>query len=290
MIRIVRGREPSALARARARWLGEAVRAYNRHGAGSLELTNVLVGYNPPEVKKALYDAQAKKCAWCEQIAYYSSSPVDHFRPKDGAWRHDRGAATRIDRGHYWWLTWTWTNLLFVCNRCNDRGHKASFFPLAAKSRSLSLPQRPYRGRYGRPFFNTSAERPLLIDPATDDPLDHITWRPLQTAQPRRNWQWQPWGLTARGSKTIEVLRLAEVAEFLEGHLRRTVLPSLEELEDHLRAGRKARGVARWNTLLDNVLARDSPLSAATWCALEIWMPAANRTRLGLAHPRRPGP
>jgi hypothetical protein len=99
MIRIDRGAEPAALVAARARRLAAAIQAYNLHGVGSPELTAALVGYNFPAVKEALYLAQEKKCAWCERRRDYSSSPVDHFRPKDGAWRHRRGARHQVDRG-----------------------------------------------------------------------------------------------------------------------------------------------------------------------------------------------
>jgi uncharacterized protein (TIGR02646 family) len=289
MIRIDRGGEPASLARVRARRLATAIQAYNAHGAGSPELTATLLGYSLPAVKQALYLAQEKKCAWCERRRDYSSSPVEHFRPKDGAWRHGRGAPSVVDRGHYWWLTWTWTNLLFACPRCNDSGHKSNYFPLAAGSAALAPPRRPYSGQSGPALFRTASERPLLIDPAAEDPLDHITWRPLQRQLERRDWKWSPWGLTARGRATIEVLRLGEVADEVEHHLRTAVLPSLEEVEDHLEAGRTASGIARWNTLLGDTLAPASPLSAATWCALELWMPAVKRRRWRLPSPRRPG-
>jgi hypothetical protein len=289
MIRIDRGPEPAALEAARSRRLGAAIAAYNAHGVGSPELTATLDGYNVPAIKDALYLVQEKKCAWCERRRDYSSSPVDHFRPKDGAWRHKRGAAKRQDRGHYWWLTWTWTNLLFVCPRCNDPGHKANYFPLTSSSSALAPPRRPYRGRPGPAFFRTSSERPLLIDPATDDPLDHITWRPLQTRLDRRDWKWSPWGLSARGWETIDVLRLGEIADEVEHHLRTAVLPSLEEIEAHFAAGRTTAGAQRWKKLLAETLAPHSPLSAATWCALAIWMPAAQRRRWRLPAPRRPG-
>lgn len=290
MIRVDRGpAEPAALAKARGRRLGTAIQAYNTHGVGSPELTATLVGYNLPAVKRELYLAQDKKCAWCERRRDYSSSPVDHFRPRDGAWRHKRGAPRRVDRGHYWWLTWTWTNLLFVCSRCNDPGHKANYFPLAAASAALVSPKRPVQGKSGPFLFRTASERPLLIDPAAEDPLDHIAWRPLQRQLERGDWKWVPWGLTPRGQETIDVLRLGEIADEVEDHLRTAVLPSLEELEGHCNAGRMRAGTARWKTLLANTLAPASPLSAATWCALNVWMPAAKRRRWRLPAPLRPG-
>jgi hypothetical protein len=289
MIRIARGPEPAALVAERAHRLDLAIRAYNAHGAGSPRLTATLVGYNLPAVKDTLYLAQAKKCVWCERRRDYSSSPVDHFRPKDGAWRHKRGAPRRIDRGHYWWLTWAWDNLLFVCPRCNDRGHKSSYFPLAPRSAALDMPKRPHRGQPRAAWFRTSRERPLLIDPAAEDPLDHITWRPLQTNLQRRDWKWSPSALSPRGQETIDVLKLGELADEVEHHLRTAVLPSLEEIEAHFAARRTRAGTARWNQLLVDTLAPESELSAATWCALEIWMPAAKRRRWRLPAPPRPG-
>jgi len=289
MIRIHRGTEPAALQTARARRLPAAIQAYNTHGGGSPELTCLLEGYKPRSVKNKLYLAQHKKCAWCELRQPYSSSPIDHFRPKDGAWRHKRGATRQIDRGHYWWLTWSWTNLLFVCRRCNDQGHKANYFPLALGSGPLALPRRPFRGQPRATFFRTSAERPLLIDPAVEDPLDHIRWRPAQTKPDRRDWKWSPRGLSPRGWETIDVLQLDELVDEVEDHLRTRVLPSLEEIEAHVHAGRTAAAIPRWKTLLADTLAPASVLSAATWCALEIWMPAAKRRQWKLPAPRRPG-
>ncbi len=288
MIRIDRGPEPSALVTARRTRLSAAVKTYNRHDAGSRELSDTLVGYNTRAIKDALYLAQHKKCAWCELRVQYSSSPVEHYRPKDGAGRHDRGALPQVDRGHYWWLTWTWANLLFACPRCNDQGHKANFFPLEPGSSPLLVPKRPHRGRRGNLFFDTSGERPLLIDPAIDDPLDHIIWKPLQTALARRDWKWSPSGLTPRGTATIAILKLAELADEVEHHLRIAVLPSMEEVEAHATAGRNAEAAARWQTLIADTLAPSSPLAAATWCALEVWMPAVRRTQLGLSTPARP--
>jgi hypothetical protein len=63
MIRIDRGQEPSALATARSTRLSAAVKTYNRHGAGSRELSDTLIGYNTQAIKDALYLAQAHATA-----------------------------------------------------------------------------------------------------------------------------------------------------------------------------------------------------------------------------------
>lgn len=131
MIRFVRSAEPPSLTRTRETRLAVAIAAYDAHGAPSKELSDCLDGYGGKAIKAALYRDQRKKCAWCEQVCHFSSSPVEHYRPKGGARRHLPGQKPeRLDPGHYWWLTWTWENLLFSCVRCNDRGHKANYFPL----------------------------------------------------------------------------------------------------------------------------------------------------------------
>jgi len=105
VVRIDRGPEPAALTRARARRLAAAHDAYVKHGAPSPELTGELTGYTC--AKKALFLAQKKKkCAYCELRTALSSAPTEHFRPKDGAFRHDRDASCDRhvkDLGHYWW-------------------------------------------------------------------------------------------------------------------------------------------------------------------------------------------
>ena len=91
------------------------------------------------------------------------------------------------------------------------------------------------------------------------------------------------------GSISIAILRLDEFTDDVSDHLRVAVPPSIEETERHLQNGRKADGVQRWQTLLGDVLAPDSQLSAATWFALERWMPASERAKHGLTDPPRLG-
>ncbi len=288
MILIVRSAEPAALTRARGQRLRAAAAAYDTHGAPSAELTKCLVGYGGKAVKTALHRDQRKKCAWCERVTDYSSSPVEHYRPKDGAWRHLPGKKPkRTDREHYWWLAWTWENLLFSCARCNDRGHKANYFPLEAGTSACSPPPRPVGGAIPATCFDLSGERPMLLDPTTDSFLEHVRWVPSNTRLPRRLWTWSPSPVTPRGEATIKILKLAELADDVDMHLAHTVLPSLEEVEQHLEGGRRRQAARRWNALV-GILAPQNPLTAATWCALERWMRPKQRRLHGLAHPARP--
>lgn len=287
MIRFVRSAEPPALTRARETRLVAAFAAYGAHGAPSPELSNCLDGYGSKAVKTALYRDQRKKCAWCERIRDFSSSPVDHYRPKDGAWRHLPGQKPeKSDPGHYWWLTWTWENLLFSCARCNDRGHKANYFPLERGSSAWSPPPQPV-GSFLPTGFDPTSERPMLLDPTIDSFLDHVHWVPSNTRAPRQLWTWSPSPRTPRGDATIKILKLAELADDVDMHLAHSVLPSLEEVEQHLAGGRRRQAARRWAALLE-LLDPVNPLTAATWCALERWMPPSQRRLHGLADPKRP--
>ncbi len=269
MILVVRGAEPPALAAARAKRLASAVTAYNEAGAPSAELSSQLKGYDAREVKQSLYDSQYKKCAYCECRAPLSSSPIEHYRPKDGAWRHRRGEETKESQGHYWWLTWTWSNLLFACPRCNDAGHKGNYFPLEDGSLEAPVLVRPTTFEQAG-SSTTAEERPLLLDPSSDVFLDHVRWEPAQTELSRRLWIWSPKGLTERGRATIEILKLGELADDLQHHLGSTVLPKLEEVEQHLRGKRSQQAAQSWRDLL-TLLEPQHALTAATWCALDRW-------------------
>lgn len=270
MILVRRGIEPPSLASAREKRLVAAVAAFNDHGVPSEQLSSTLVGYDARDVKQTLFEAQHKKCAWCERRRDFSSSPVEHYRPKDGAWRSSRGEPKRISAGHYWWLTWSWTNLLFACPRCNDRGHKGSYFPLASGSSEAATPARPSPASVPPALFDLSGEQPLLLDPAVDVFLDPVRWVPSNTNMARRLWTWSPDALTERGRITIDVLKLAELADEVQRYLVDHVLPRVEEVEQHLKGKRTLQAKASWSALLE-LLQPERDLTAATWCALTSW-------------------
>lgn len=290
MIRINRGAEPATVARTATTRLKVAAERFNLHGAPSDELKRELTGYNARATKEALYLAQNGKCAWCERLTDFSSAPVEHYRPKNGAWRNLPSDPRRSDAGHYWWLTWTWTNLLFSCMRCNDAAHKANYFPLKSGTIAAPLPVAPIPVPPHVPISSVSGEQPLLLDPAGNlDPVEHIEWRPANTNFDRRDWTWTPLGLTEEGCATIAILKLDELAGRLQGHVRTRLLPSIEEVEGHLAKGRRPAARRRWKKLLQDNLAPDAELSAFTWYALGPLTREEFRTQHGFAAIERPG-
>lgn len=99
--------------------------------------------YKAPDVRQQLIADQHSKCAYCEAIIAKEYNDVEHFRPKS----------------IYYWLGHDWSNLLYSCNVCN-RTFKKNQFPLK-----------------GAPNYKKIAlEKPLIINPAEVDPLDHIAF------------------------------------------------------------------------------------------------------------------
>jgi hypothetical protein len=277
VIRVQRGPEPPALATARQNHLDAATKAHAENGTVPKDL---LVGYASTPVQKALYSAQHGKCAWCEETVRQSGTHVEHYRPKNGAWRHRRSARSKqIDAHCYWWLCWSWQNLLLSCGPCNNPAHKGNYFWLATPW-TASPP-----GAWPAPH-DVATEHPLLIDPASQDPLDHIVWRVVDPSGHRRLWEWTPWGLSTEGTATIEMLRLDwQLVDQVTRHLSGPLLGAVEGVEGHLAAGRVADANTSWDQLLADYLGPTARYRAACWCALTKWGMGAHGLVSALARP-----
>jgi uncharacterized protein (TIGR02646 family) len=101
-----------------------------------------------------------------ERVSSYDE--IDHYRPKS----------------HYYWLGYSWENLLISCKPCNTK--KGDNFPLRDESRRATTHD-----------DDLSAEKPLLIDPYIDEPSEHLYWRGALVTHH-----------TDRGEATIQILDL----------------------------------------------------------------------------------
>lgn len=263
------------MAKKRATALLNAAAARRRKG------TIAFTGYDV--AKGDLYARQHGKCAYCERQAGVDGQPVEHFRPKAEAWRGDPWSrAKNIDRDRYWWLAWTWDNLLFACATCNCPNRKGNWFPLARGSKPLRLPGKG-TPRASSSCFDVTRESPLLVDPAVDDPLDHIAWRPLDPSEPVEDMEWRPVHKTERGRYTICVLGLDRgIADQVGDHIRRVVHPRITGLTTlAVATARKT-----WDAAVRDLLCPTQPYLAATHDAIDFFVPSAVRRRLGLTLPR----
>ena len=168
MIRIERPPEsPEILQDGGERETQENCEAYDRQpddyrpGAETFDLDRGIYGH--PSVRSTLFQAQHNKCCYCEsKFGATSYGAVEHFRPKGSV---QQGQGQNREYPGYYWLAYSWSNLLVSCERCNS-SHKRSLFPLANPR---------LRARCHHDDVDT--EEPLFVDPAQEDPRRHIRFR-----------------------------------------------------------------------------------------------------------------
>lgn len=270
MIRVTRGAEPETLKAERLVRLP----AMRTIAATSAPTSSQFDGYR---VAKATMDAiHGAKCWYCEKRFEGKYEPVEHYRPKT---RANRGA------GHpthgYWWLAWTWENLLFVCDDCNK--HKGTRFPLTSTSVALSAEQQPPMG-----------ESVLLIDPcdASLDPIDLIEFKRVRAVGIER-WVPMPRVRDARAGETIEVLGLdglnrPGVLDLYRDHVNQRVRPHVDKVRAALDAEDPRAIVATWHRACRGLLRGAHLYAALSHDALAVLVSPQERARWRLTLPRPP--
>jgi uncharacterized protein (TIGR02646 family) len=189
VIAIHKGAPPPTLLSAGKKHADELCTAYDaepklyRSGKRKMNVRKSI--YASKAVRAALDDCQHGKCCYCETRIQepYADKHVEHWRPKLSS-RQSRNQ-TSIWPGYYW-LAYSWDNLLLSCAFCN-RDNKRDRFPLknpAARARNHRM--------------RIEDEVPAILKPDGGiDPFDHIKFH-----------QDVPVKRTALGRVTIEVLRL----------------------------------------------------------------------------------
>jgi len=102
------------------------------------------------DLKKALEKHYHSKCAYCEQ--YSERWDVEHYRPKSV----------------YYWLAYSWDNLLYACPTCNQN-HKRDAFNIQSPTISFFLPEDlPHIHSLSQKYHQE--EQPYLLYPEIDNP------------------------------------------------------------------------------------------------------------------------
>jgi uncharacterized protein (TIGR02646 family) len=164
MIRIVRPSIPAAFAdkgasfKATVRLKAQAEAILDD---GDLELSKLKFGKTHwSKASQPLELAQKSKCCFCEGPFSQSPPEVEHFRPIR-ACKQSRGSP-QLKPG-YWWLAYEWENLLIACRACN--GLKSTVFPVQNEAIRARLPT-----------DDLGIEEKILLNPAVDDPEEHIVF------------------------------------------------------------------------------------------------------------------
>lgn len=268
MIRIRRGPEPAALKPVRDAEL-KRIRPIATLGPVSSET----IGKRYRIVKEDLLRAQHHKCCYCEKPYLEAShNDVEHYRPKG---RADRGAG--FPNHGYWWLTWTWANLIVACPVCN-RAEKNDEFPLDKGSTALLAEERP-----------PGVELPLLVDPSRENPMQHIQFRRV-ALKGKEQWLPTPTSGTLKAFKTIEVLGLNRPAllEFFEIHVKQTVEPVIDRLSGEIASGNQSGVQKLWREQAVVLTEPDRGFAALSYDALDHFVPQSVRRvwKLRLTRPK----
>lgn len=264
MIPIQRGDEPDDLPDIREEELKRV-----RLIAATRSPASEEIGVKYRSVKQTLWERQGYKCAFCETREQLARNDVEHFRPKSSADRRP-GCPERYG---YWWLAWTWSNLLFACRNCNQAPAKLDKFPLDAGSEALVAEQAP-----------PGKERPLLLDPAEEDGIAHIQFKP-SNAHGVEEWIPTPRNGSMRGLRTIEVCRLdrPDLITLYTEHVERHVKPEVGVVETAIAGGDLAEIWEAWNAALLRLLSRGQPYVGLSWDALDHLVPVDVRVQWNLS-------
>jgi uncharacterized protein (TIGR02646 family) len=103
--------------------------------------------YKQDDVKTDLEDRYHHKCAYCEQKV--ESYHVEHYRPKS----------------IYYWLAYSWDNLLFCCATCNEK--KLNYFETLQPKVSYKPEDLPRIHELCQEY--NQIEQPLLLHPEYDN-------------------------------------------------------------------------------------------------------------------------
>lgn len=128
--------------------------------------------YKDPSVKAALEELFRDKCAYCETAGFAGFSwDVEHFRPKGRV-------AEAVGHPGYYWLAYTWENLYPSCVLCNQRRKDQPTYAdpttRPALGKTDQFPIADDTCRAWTPTDPISLETPLLLDPCSDQPEQHL--------------------------------------------------------------------------------------------------------------------
>jgi len=110
--------------------------------------------YKVESVQKVLNSIYNLKCAYCEQKLLDTPKHIEHYRPKD----------------IYYWLAFSWDNLLLSCGSCNSS--KGSKF-LIEKARIIHTVEK-FKDIHNLSDDYDLRESPMIINPEKDDILNDI--------------------------------------------------------------------------------------------------------------------
>jgi uncharacterized protein (TIGR02646 family) len=121
--------------------------------------------YKQRDVKDALVQLYHQKCAFCEQKILECrdhnledcTQTIEHYRPKSS----------------YYWLAFSWDNLLLCCHRCNQ--NKGSYFEIDGSF--VNYEESFHKSIHTSISDYQELEKPKMIHPEIDTVLDKLQFK-----------------------------------------------------------------------------------------------------------------
>jgi uncharacterized protein (TIGR02646 family) len=209
--------------------------------------------YRDPSVKMALEELFHRKCAYCETPLSEVGWQVEHFRPKNRV-------AERRDHPGYYWLAYEWSNLYPSCAPCNqnleDKPIWGEPVPGETAGKWDKFPLEVEVNRAMSPEDDLGAEKPLLLDPCSDDPELSLRYTVEGDIGPVPG--------DRRAEATIQILHLKRrrLRDRRKQHIDLIVL-LLKRLRDFEELGEMATAAELKEDLNRKVFADSSPFAGA---------------------------
>lgn len=235
MVRIQQIAEPTALTRTRRTKLTRATDLWNDWQAAAVgstaskskrEKLDRCLNKGYAVVKDELTRLQHGKCAYCERWASGRNGQIDHFRPR-----------RPIESG-WWWLNWSWDNLLIACGGCN--GEKSERSPLIVTALASAQPTPPTTVAVLE-AWTPQGEGHTILHPRLEDPAGALSWVLLNPSADPDDWKVLVNGASPRGEATRERVKLDQHLDDVATHLRQFVGPVFQQLRSRSRLVRDGR-------------------------------------------------
>ncbi len=127
--------------------------AFN-HNVASSSYDDAKNRYKVRSVQNKLNDIYHLKCAYCEQKLLDAPKHIEHYRPKKT----------------YYWLAYSWDNLLLSCGSCNSA--KGDRFAIRNAQRTYA--KETFTQIHNLSSSYNSTEEPMIINPEEEDVLKLI--------------------------------------------------------------------------------------------------------------------
>jgi len=124
---------------------------------------------NKDSIKWTLKQIYYEKCAYCESYIKNDFGEIEHFRPKNRLKNED----TKCDKSYsYYWLSFSWSNLIPSCKRCN--GAKSNCFDILGTRASYN--DEKLEDLHFKVAEYNDLEQPKLLHPEYDTFEDKISF------------------------------------------------------------------------------------------------------------------